>query len=202
MFDHWLDVPNIRVVHGANTSTFERLCEFTERCRKLSETLHYAIFVDPATFNPLPPNAPKPIVDPTASEGTEHWLYAGHSSISLEDPRSLYCSYGMNVLGQFTRHGIATEAVSLLLDWSLRMPEEGGLGLRRCEWVAHIWNEGSKRTALSAGFTFEGVKRNSHVLGERCVHDSSESWRLESRADAIRRYGPKGRRAVANAVDE
>lgn len=48
----------------------------------------------------------------------------------------------------------------------LDSPEQGGLGLRRCQWKAHSLNLQSAKTAVRMGFTKEGVLRALIVLPE------------------------------------
>lgn len=48
----------------------------------------------------------------------------------------------------------------------LDAPEEGGLGLRRCQWKANSVNAQSAKTAARMGFTKEGVLRCLIVLPE------------------------------------
>lgn len=56
-------------------------------------------------------------------------------------------------------------------------PEEGGLGLRRCQWKANSINLQSAKTAARMGFTTEGVLRALIVLpeGKKGVRGESQS---------------------------
>jgi RimJ/RimL family protein N-acetyltransferase len=56
-------------------------------------------------------------------------------------------------------HGYATEATRLLCEWGF------GLGLPRVRLVCDVRNLASARTALSAGFRFEGIGRDGVTSG-------------------------------------
>lgn len=61
---------------------------------------------------------------------------------------------------------VTTETVGLLMHRILDAPEEGGLGLRRCQWKANSINAQSAKTAARMGFTKEGILRALIVLPE------------------------------------
>jgi len=46
----------------------------------------------------------------------------------------------------------------------LDLPEEGGLGLRRCQWQTTTMNKPSQNAALRLGYKPEGVWRAAMVL--------------------------------------
>ena len=70
----------------------------------------------------------------------------------------------------------------------LDLPEQGGLGLRRCQWHTTTLNEPSKKAALRLGYTFEGVMRAQKALVPGKVGRAGESgWRVE-----LMIRGPKG----------
>jgi RimJ/RimL family protein N-acetyltransferase len=56
------------------------------------------------------------------------------------------------------RQGYTAEAVRAVCRWGL-----SELELQRVEWIAFAGNEGSRRLAMKAGFTIEGVLRNRMV---------------------------------------
>lgn len=172
--EHWHDIANVQAVHGVECPTLASRFDFFEKRRKSQSTICFAIFVDPKVYDPLPENAPKPFHDPSASGEAADWIFAGHCSIEL-DQANLSCSYGINVLSQLGRQGVASHATALMLDWSLRLHDEGGLGARRCEWFTQSYNIASQKTALKLGFTFEGVKRYSYVVHTRMAHAGSTS---------------------------
>jgi RimJ/RimL family protein N-acetyltransferase len=42
-------------------------------------------------------------------------------------------------------------------------PSQGGLGLRRCQWITTTMNIASQNAALRLGYKFEGVLRASWI---------------------------------------
>lgn len=64
-------------------------------------------------------------------------------------------------------HGYMSAALRAVTEWGIRE-----LGLVRVEWKAHVGNEGSRRVAERAGFTYEGVLRNG------CAHrgERRDAW--------------------------
>lgn len=69
----------------------------------------------------------------------------------------------ITILPQFRRTFVASNAVGLLLLYTLD-PPPNGLGVRRCQWQTHAGNEPSKRVAIRMSFTFEGVQRFQRVV--------------------------------------
>ncbi|KAG6815910.1 hypothetical protein H0H93_008849 [Arthromyces matolae] len=67
---------------------------------------------------------------------------------------------------KFQRTHVASNAIGLLLHYTLDLPSEGGLGLRRMVWNANPLNTASVRIAERMGFTKEGVFRWHWVLPE------------------------------------
>ncbi|KAF7369261.1 hypothetical protein MVEN_00253800 [Mycena venus] len=67
-------------------------------------------------------------------------------------------------LPQFQRTHVTTNAIGLLLHWTLDASLEGGLGLRRVAWKANAHNTRSVRAAERLGFRQEGVLRWDRVL--------------------------------------
>jgi len=67
------------------------------------------------------------------------------------------------VLPAFQRTFVTTNAVGLLLMYTLDHPPDG-LGLRRCQWQGHADNEPSKRVAVRMRFTYEGIQRFQRVM--------------------------------------
>jgi RimJ/RimL family protein N-acetyltransferase len=62
------------------------------------------------------------------------------------------------------RTHVTSHAVGLLLRHALDTPEQGGLGLRRIVWRAHVSNEASIRVARRFGFKEEGITRWAWTL--------------------------------------
>lgn len=68
------------------------------------------------------------------------------------------------VLPQFHRTHVTSNMVGLLMHYALDLPEAGGLGLRRLQWVCNTKNYPSLKVAERMGFRFEGVLRWARVL--------------------------------------
>jgi RimJ/RimL family protein N-acetyltransferase len=66
---------------------------------------------------------------------------------------------GIMIFPSFQRTHVASNAIGLLLQYTLDPPSSGGLGLRRVEWKCHAGNEASRKVALRMGFELEGVLR-------------------------------------------
>ncbi|KAF5369642.1 hypothetical protein D9615_010249 [Tricholomella constricta] len=67
---------------------------------------------------------------------------------------------------RFQRTHVTSNAIGLLLHYTLDLPSEGGLGLRRVVWKASPLNAASVKAAERMGFTKEGVLRWHRVLPE------------------------------------
>jgi len=68
-------------------------------------------------------------------------------------------------LPKFQRTHVTTNAVGLLLQYTLSAPPSG-LGLRRVQWQANSLNTRSITAAQRMGFTLEGIIRWQRVLPE------------------------------------
>lgn len=71
------------------------------------------------------------------------------------------------ILPPFQRTHVTSNAVGLLLQYSLNLPSPSSpaaLGLRRVFWCANSQNKPSVRTAERMGFKFEGIMRWHRVL--------------------------------------
>ncbi len=64
------------------------------------------------------------------------------------------------------RRGVAASCVALLTDWAL-----DDLGLARLEIRADVRNVASRRTAVSAGYQYEGLLRSAMAVGDERVDD-------------------------------
>lgn len=89
--------------------------------------------------------------------------YAGITSLNGTNPVNAVTEIGIVIFPTFQRTHIATNAIGLLLLWTLDPPSAGGLGLRRVEWKTHADNAASRRAALRMGFEFEGIARWQRV---------------------------------------
>ncbi|MBW9110668.1 GNAT family N-acetyltransferase [Microbacterium ureisolvens] len=63
--------------------------------------------------------------------------------------------------------GIATRAVSIVLDYAFLAESAGGLGLFRVQWTAAVENAASRRVAEHVGLRYEGLLRGALVLRGR-----------------------------------
>jgi RimJ/RimL family protein N-acetyltransferase len=101
------------------------------------------------------------IFDKTNTSGNENTdaNYAGIASLSAANPVNATADMGIIIFPDFQQTHVATNAISLLLLWTLDPPAAGGLGLRRVEWKTHAENAASRKVALRMGFEFEGIAR-------------------------------------------
>lgn len=65
---------------------------------------------------------------------------------------------------RYQRTHLTSNMVGLLLQYCLELPENGGLGMRRVQWQAHVQNAASVRVSERMGFRYEGVKRWDRVI--------------------------------------
>lgn len=70
----------------------------------------------------------------------------------------------VTILPPFQKTHVTSNAVGLLLQYALELPENGGLGLRRVQWQASSVNTASMRSAERMGFEKEGVLRWDRVF--------------------------------------
>ncbi|KAJ5712026.1 acyl-CoA N-acyltransferase [Penicillium malachiteum] len=112
----------------------------------------------------------------TARESGESNAYAGTMALTSTSKENAVTEIGIMIFSGFQRTHVATNAVGLLLQYTLDPPSAGGLGLRRVEWKCHSENAASRRAALRMGFEFEGIARWHRVCP---VGDSAEE--LEKR---------------------
>lgn len=68
------------------------------------------------------------------------------------------------ILPPYQRTHVTTHAVGLLLHYALDSPEQGGLGLRRMQWLADPPNKASLAAAQRMGFQLEGILRWNRVV--------------------------------------
>jgi RimJ/RimL family protein N-acetyltransferase len=100
----------------------------------------------------------------TSSPGAVPQL-AGMIGLLATSPTNLSTEIGFVItLPRFQRTHVTSNAVGLLLRWTLEVPAEGGLGLRRVAWRANVHNARSVRAAERLGFRREGVFRWDTVL--------------------------------------
>lgn len=95
------------------------------------------------------------IIDKSSAVGE----YAGTIALASTEPVHATTELGIMIFSAFQRTHVTTNAIGLLLQYTLDPPSAGGLGLRRVEWKCHAENAASRRVALRMGFEFEGIAR-------------------------------------------
>lgn len=80
----------------------------------------------------------------------------------------------VTILPQFQRTHVTSNAVGLLLHYSLDLPSAGGLGLRRVVWQTNALNAASVRAGERMGFRKEGILRWDRVLPSGKVGNGGE----------------------------
>lgn len=68
------------------------------------------------------------------------------------------------ILPSYQRTHVNSNAVGLLLQYALKLPSQGGLGLRRVQWQCSSMNARSIRAAERLGFKKEGVMKWQRVF--------------------------------------
>lgn len=85
--------------------------------------------------------------------------FAGFVGFSAKEAKNKTIEIGCMLFPAYHRSHVASNAVGLLLLWSLDPPSLGGMGLRRVEWKAHSQNKASRGLAERMGFQCEGISR-------------------------------------------
>lgn len=99
------------------------------------------------------------IIDKTSREAGKQNGYAGTIALAYTDKTNAITEIGIMIFRSFQRTHVTTNAIGLLLQYTLDPPSAGGLGLRRVEWRCHSENTASRNVALRMGFEFEGIAR-------------------------------------------
>ncbi|TFK97457.1 acyl-CoA N-acyltransferase [Pterulicium gracile] len=120
------------------------------------------------TVHPDPAFYPFAILDKTKLDPTSgEPRLAGMASLINSSLQHLKSEVGyIMILPEFQRTHVTSNMVGLLLHYTLDLPERGGLGLRRMQWIADERNEPSVNAAKRLGYSFEGVARWDRVLAE------------------------------------
>lgn len=79
------------------------------------------------------------------------------------------------ILPPYQRTHVTTHAIGLLLHYALDSPVEGGLGLRRMQWLADPPNKASLNAAQRLGFHLEGILRWNKI-----VHDADSRGKVHN----------------------
>ncbi|KAL5357298.1 acyl-CoA N-acyltransferase [Aspergillus floccosus] len=107
------------------------------------------------------------IIDKTRapSDADAEGQLAGMVSYMAASPIHLSAEVGyIIILPPFQRTHVTTHAVGLLLQYALNYPNQGGLGLRRIQWLADLPNKASLVAARRMGFEQEGILRWNRVM--------------------------------------
>ncbi|KAJ3725396.1 hypothetical protein C8R42DRAFT_640273 [Lentinula raphanica] len=89
---------------------------------------------------------------------------AGICSYVHTDPSNLLTELFVLVFPHFQHTHIGSHIAGLLMQYALNIPDKGGLGLRRVQWLANMKNKGSVGLARKMGMRDEGVKRWVRML--------------------------------------
>ncbi|KAJ5088551.1 acyl-CoA N-acyltransferase [Penicillium angulare] len=95
----------------------------------------------------------------SSTEPENQNAYAGTIALTNTDKGNAATEIGIMIFKDFQRTHVGTNAVGLLLQYTLDPALDGGLGLRRVEWKTHFENVASRNAALRMGFEFEGILR-------------------------------------------
>lgn len=113
----------------------------------------------------VPANCLYAIIDKSNTEEKDvNAKYAGTIALASTSPENACTELGIMIFSAFQRTHVSSNAIGLLLQYTLDPPSAGGLGLRRVEWRCHTENQASWKTALRMGFQLEGVLRWDKVF--------------------------------------
>ncbi|PLB50640.1 acyl-CoA N-acyltransferase [Aspergillus steynii IBT 23096] len=102
---------------------------------------------------------------PSTDPQNEDYALAGMITLMNASPVHRSAEIGwVLTLPNYQRTHVTTHAIGLLLRYALESPAQGGLGLRRVQWIAHSENEASVRAAKRMGLRVEGVLRWHRVI--------------------------------------
>lgn len=108
------------------------------------------------------------------SESGEGPALAGMIAYLNSSATDLFIEIGwITILPAFRRSHVTSNAVGILMHYALDLPSSesdegtsGGLGLRRCVWIANVLNTPSVNAGERMGFIKEGIMRWHRVLPE------------------------------------
>lgn len=122
---------------------------------------------------------------------------AGQSNLYDVSVGDLTACTGVGVFKQFEGHGIGSQAVALLYDWAMRLPKDGGLGMRRLWAGVSPWNEGSKALHSRLGLKAEGTRRAFEVTVEPMYGEHGQSPSQPGRM-VVAHHEQRGAKAIHN----
>jgi RimJ/RimL family protein N-acetyltransferase len=101
---------------------------------------------------------------PASNERMANGKYAGILSLLDTSLADAATEIGIIIAPKFQHTHAASNAIGLMLLYTLDPPSMGGLGLICIAWQCHANNEASRRVALSMDSEFEGIARWKRVL--------------------------------------
>ncbi|ORY25657.1 acyl-CoA N-acyltransferase [Naematelia encephala] len=137
--------------------SLEQVVQWSEKSARLpSDSLFYAIYTD----------------KPGAGENTgiskldpDQYEFAGIIGMIASSAVHMTLEPGyILIMPPYQRTHVLTHSAGLVMHRALDMPEQGGLGLRRCQWTTTTLNTKSQAAALRLGFKYEGVLRAQWVI--------------------------------------
>jgi len=119
-------------------------------------------------FHPNPAHVLFAIIDKTRNDELhvdKDGAFAGIIGFLNTSVQNLSTEIGaIIIIPSFQRTHVTSNAVGLLLQYALDLPQDGGLGLRRVQWQTNAGNDVSIGTAERMGFRKEGLLRWDRVL--------------------------------------
>ncbi|WVN85148.1 uncharacterized protein L203_100291 [Cryptococcus depauperatus CBS 7841] len=143
------------VLRWLGIKPFESLSDllvWIERNMRLPiDSILYAIFTEPSSSSAK--------VDPA------DYVFAGVIAMINSSYPAMICEPGyITILPPFHRTHVQTHASGLIMHRILDHPSQGGLGLRRAQWLTTSLNTASQAASKRMGFKFEGVLRCQKIL--------------------------------------
>ncbi|WVO18989.1 uncharacterized protein IAS62_000265 [Cryptococcus decagattii] len=136
-------------------------------CRAPSDSQFFAIFT-------------KPLGSQNQKVASEDYEFAGMIGMINSNYQAMISEPGyITILPPFHRTHVQTHCSGLIMHRILDHPSQGGLGLRRCQWLTTTLNSASQAASKRMGFTFEGVLRCMKVLppGKEGIRDGRQDVR-------------------------
>ncbi|WWD18583.1 hypothetical protein CI109_103036 [Kwoniella shandongensis] len=137
-------------------------------CRLPIDSLFFAIFTEPPHSETR--------VDP------KDYVFAGVIGMINSNYQAMISEPGyITILTPFHRTHVQTHATGLIMHRILDHPSQGGLGLRRCQWITTTLNIASQNASKRLGYTPEGVLRCMRVLppGKEGIQEGRPGVRQE-----------------------
>ncbi|KAL7423019.1 hypothetical protein Q5752_002318 [Cryptotrichosporon argae] len=161
---------NPEILHWLGTPQWQTLSDclywVENTCRRTPGHLQYAIY-----------SAPLDRLDAPAAD----YVFAGTLGLIESSVEHMISEPGwILIMKPFQRTHVLTHAAGLATHRILDAPQDGGLGLRRCQWQTTTLNTASQAAARRLGYTHEGVLRGLKVLapGKVGVRDGRPGVRL------------------------